>query len=188
MTCRDAQNALLLPSAGPELAAHLARCPGCAEVARQSAHLDTVWAATRPDEPNFDRVWAQVEPALGGFGTTLSLTANKTKPFWRRPRLLLSVGLGQAAAAVVIAAWVFGLPTWIGGDPSIPLIADTQSPPPGYIEADEGQVMVFGDVPQGLKFLEVETPLLAQEIDPYYEMLIWLESLASSRREALAVN
>lgn len=172
MNCRDARNAMLLPDAGADLAAHLASCPGCALIARQSAQLDAAWAATRPAPPNFEAIWTKVESALDRPGT-VPLASYETKPFWRRPRLLMSVGLAQAAA-VLIAAWTLMPSTITRGDQG------PQWPHLPSIEADEGQVLVFGDVPQGVKVIELEAPLSSEELDPFYDVY--------NRLEALAVN
>ena len=173
MNCRDARNAMLLPDAGADLAAHLAGCPGCALIARQSAQLDAAWAATRPEPANFEAIWAKVESALD-HPVPVPVASYETKPIWRRPRLLMAAGLAQAAA-VLIAAWIL-MPSTV----TPPLDAGPQWTHLQSIEADEGQVLVFGDVPQGVKVMELQAPLSSEELDPFYDVF--------NRLEALAVN
>ena len=179
MTCREARNAMLLPEAGPSLAAHLASCPDCAEVARQSAKLDAGWAATRPNEPNFDAIWAGVEARLDAPATLMFALGNKTKPFWKRPRLLMSLGFVQAAAAALIAAWVL-LPTTLEKD-NLFTATIAQAPTaqlPARIEVDADQVVVFGDVPQGLKVFNLGASRPTDEIDSFVDVHNWAEALA----------
>ena len=108
MRCEDLIRELATPSGAgrsPEIAQHLATCPGCADWAERAGRFDRIWAATRATEPSeaaIDALWARASAEL-----ELADRAPATLRFValdRRRRRFKTAFLAAQVAAILLAA------------------------------------------------------------------------------------
>jgi predicted anti-sigma-YlaC factor YlaD len=167
MRCVDVIQEIAAPSSPDPaaLAEHLAGCPRCAAWARQSARLDRLWEATRPEEPPpaaWATVWTQVTRSLDA-AAPMAPTP-RIRP-WRR-RAVASFAIAQAAV-LLVAAWLVSRP-----DPDRPM----QRPgalarngpalvPVPSIEIDYGATVLIQSRPTGVTVVSQGTGEASNAID-----------------------
>ena len=112
MRCEDLTRELASPTghlSQAEMAGHLADCPSCAEWSRRAAHLDRIWEATRPSEPNeatLDALWAGASAAIDARSVSSMLRLEgltHRRRSWMKPAIMVAQAAAILVAAVVLS-------------------------------------------------------------------------------------
>ncbi|MEA2631324.1 MAG: hypothetical protein QOE66_1543 [Chloroflexota bacterium] len=180
MRCVDVIQEIAAPSSPDPaaLAEHLAGCPRCAAWARQSARLDRLWEATRPEEPPpaaWATVWTQVTRSLDA-AAPMAPTP-RIRP-WRR-RAVASFAIAQAAV-LLVAAWLVSRPdpdrpmqrpgalAW-NGPALVPVPSGPKLDPAlataGAVEIDYGATVLIQSRPTGVTVVSQGTGEASNAID-----------------------
>jgi hypothetical protein len=159
MRCEDLTRELASPTghlSRAEMAGHLAHCPSCAEWSRRAAHLDRIWEATRPSEPNeatLDALWAGASVAIDARSVPSPLRLEgltHRRRGWMKPTIMVAQAAAILIAAVVLFRQATVKPVEIADatpvEKTVEPVKDVVRPPLNLnVEIGEMAVVTIGD-------------------------------------------
>jgi len=169
MHCADVieEFAALAKPASAAIAEHLVNCPDCAAWVARDARLSQLWEATRPQEPT-PEAWATVWTNVTSTLVTPPAPVVPLAPIrlWQR-WAPATFGIAQAAALLAVAVWLGSQPS-----PTPLAIAKVEIP------ASDGALVMIGTDGTDLKVVSLVAADGSSAVDPSFDMLGILESMA----------